>query len=145
MPAPMTEMQGRFALAFARNGGDATKAAIEAGYSEKSASDLGRRALELPHVQDLIMVELTRQRSRAGAVGLNALIEVAQSDKAPAAAKVAAGRTLIEFAGLVGSAKDSDEARRYADRGAPAPDYKAILDTFANLSALAGAKQVTVQ
>jgi Terminase small subunit len=127
-------MQARFAAAYALNGGNSTKAAIEAGYSEKSAGDLGRRALELPHVQEMILMELTRQRARAGAIGLNALVQVAESDKAPAAAKVAAGRALMEFAGLANSAKDADEARWRACDGKPAPDYKAILDTFANIS-----------
>lgn len=136
MTAPMTDMQARFAVAYANNGGDSTAAAIEAGYSEKSAKDLGYRTLSLPHVQELIMMELTRQRSRAGVVGLAALIKIAQSDKAPAAAVVSAGRALVEFAGLVGSAADTNYARG-GFSNAPAPDYKAILDTFANISALA--------
>ena len=119
MPSAGTELQAKFAAAFVRNGGNATAAAIEAGYSEKSASDLGRRALESPHVH-----------------GLGALVEVAQSDKAPAAAKVAAGRALLEFAGFAGSSREADDSR-WRSPGAPAPDYKAILDTFANISALA--------
>lgn len=130
MPAPRTEMQCRFAIAFASNGGDATKAALEAGYSEKSATDIGRRTVELPHVQEMIMVELTRQRAHAGAVGIGALVHVAQSEKAPPAARVSAGRALLEFAGLVGSARPADDGRGY-DRGAPAPDYKAVLDAIA--------------
>jgi hypothetical protein len=141
----VTELQARFAIAFANNGGKATEAAIEAGYSEKSAKDLGRRAFETPHVQELIMLELNRLRSRAGAVGLAAVVEVAQSDKAPAAAKVSAGRTLMEFAGML-SAKDIGDAQRRGENGAPAPDYRAILDAFANISTLAvAATRETIQ
>lgn len=80
------------------------------------------------------MRELTRQRARAGAIGLNALVQVAQSDKAPAAARVAAGRALIEFAGL---ADRDDESPRHHGSDEPAPDYRAILDTFANISSAA--------
>ena len=59
MPAPMTEMQRQFAIAYATNGGNRTEATIEAGYSEKSAKDIGRNTLALPHVQELILQELS--------------------------------------------------------------------------------------
>jgi hypothetical protein len=138
MSAPGTELQIRFAIAFARNGGNSTAAALEAGYSPKSAEDLGRRALESPIVNEMILVELTRQRARAGVIGLNALVQVATNDKAPAPAKVAAGRALLEFAGVAGSAADDE---RWRGNGKPAPDYKAILDSFA----AAGVAASTVQ
>lgn len=145
MPAPGTDKQALFALAYAKNGGNATAAALEAGYSEKSAADLGRRALDSPLVQEMIMVELTRQRARAGSIGLNALVEVAQSDKAPAPAKVAAGRALIEFAGLANAAIAADSGLANLG-GKTAPDYKAILDTISNVSALAfAATRETIQ
>jgi hypothetical protein len=146
MPAPGTEMQARFALEYVANGGKVEAAAIAAGYSERSAYDLGRRALNLPHVQALILDELNKQRSRSGVVGLSALIEIASNEKAAAAARVAAARTLIEHAGLIDTAKESQGARLAADLGAPAPDYKSILDAFANLSSLAAAaKRETLQ
>ncbi len=132
MSAPGTEMQARFALAYAQNGGNATAAAIEAGYSAKSADDLGPRTLQLPHVQEMILTELTRQRSRAGAVGLKVLVDVAQSEKAPAPARVAAGRALLEFAGLASGSKSLDDTEGRA--GQPAPDYRAVLDALATLS-----------
>ena len=111
---PLTELQAAFAIAYATNGGDATQAAIDAGYSEKSAVDLGRRALSNPQVQELILCELTRLRCRSGAIGLHALIRIAQSPAAPAAAVVAAGRALAEHAGLLGSAKEMEGARARA-------------------------------
>ncbi len=121
-------------------------AAIEAGYSEKSASDLGYRALALPHVQELILRELTRSKARAGVAGLSALMRIAQSDKAPPAAVVSAGRALVEYAGLVGAAAGDDRTRRGYGLDTPSPDYKAILDTFANISALAvSARRETMQ
>lgn len=129
MPAPNTEMQQKFAVSYATNGGDHKAAAIEAGYSEHSAQVLGRRMLDLPHVQEMIMLALLGQKARAGAIGLDALIHVAKSATAPAAAKVAAGRVLIEFAGLASKEVEQDP------RGlVPRPDYKSILDSFAEIS-----------
>ncbi len=138
MSAPGTELQIRFAIAFARNGGNSTAAALEAGYSPKSAEDLGRRALESPIVNEMILVELTRQRAKAGVIGLNALMQVATNEKAPAPAKVAAGRALLEFAGVAGSAVDEE---RWRGNGKPAPDYKSILDSFAAAGVAAGTVQ----
>jgi hypothetical protein len=141
MPAPNTELQRRFAVAFANNGGNATRAAIEAGYSPNSADDLGRKTFQLPHVQAMIFAELARLRAKAGAVGLDTLIRIAQCEKASAPARVAAGRGLLEFAGL------AKEAGVVDDRSANAPDYKSILDTFANMSKMgaAAAQQVAAR
>jgi phage terminase small subunit len=126
MPAPMTEMQERFAVEYATNGGNATKAALAAGYSEKSASELGHRLTALPHVQHAILSELFRQRSRSGAVGLKAMIEIATSEKIPGAARVSAARALMEHAGLIGTAKDVKEERAKADKK-NVVDYNAVL------------------
>lgn len=143
MPATGTEMQSRFAAAYVRNGGDATAAAIEAGYSERSAADLGRRAFETPYVQELILREMTLHRAHAGAVGLSTLVKIAESEKASAPARVAAGRALLEFAGVAETRGGEGAPWRSGDA---APDYKAILDTFANISALAvAAKTGTIQ
>jgi hypothetical protein len=76
MPAPMTDQQARFAVEYATNGGDATRAAINAGYSARSAVDLGRRTA-LPHVLAAIHKELARPWVRSGAIGLKAIIEIA--------------------------------------------------------------------
>jgi phage terminase small subunit len=132
MPAPMTEMQERFAVEFAMNGGDATAAAIAAGYSEKSACDIGRRTLALPHIQVAVLRELTKLRFRSGAIGLNAMIQVATNEKAPAAARVSAARSLMEHAGMVGTAKEMEDARNSAD--GKVIDYMAVLDALGRLS-----------
>jgi hypothetical protein len=62
-------------------------------------------------------------------------MRIAQSNSAPPAAVVSAGRALVEYAGLVGGSSGDDAKRRPYDT--PPPDYKSILDTFANISALA--------
>ena len=43
IPASKVEMQDGFAVEYAMNGGDAWKAAVAAGYAERSAVDLGPR------------------------------------------------------------------------------------------------------
>lgn len=141
MARAATDLQARFAAAYVRNGGNAKAAAIEAGYSARSADDLGPRQLLVPRVQEMIMSELARQRSRAGTVGLHVLVEVAQNGSAPAPARVAAGRALLEFAGLANASKAETVDRD----GAPAPDYKAVLDAVAAIWRQASAKPETLQ
>lgn len=116
MPAPMTEMQRKFAFEYASNGGNATAAARAAGYSEKTAHEIGRQTLEKDHVREEIQRHLMRLRFRSGAVGLDALIRIAQDGKAPAAARVSAARALCEHAGLLGTAKEVQAARDEADQ-----------------------------
>ena len=128
MPAAMTDKQERFALEYASNGGNATAAAKMAGYSEKSAHEIGRQLLEIPHVHEAVHRELMRQRFRSGAIGLEAMIRIATNDDAPAAARVSAARSLMEHAGMLGTAKDVMEARITADDPAPRIiDYKEVL------------------
>ncbi len=135
MSAPMTEMQGRFAIEYAMNGGDATKAAVAAGYSEHSAVDIGRRTLALPHVQQTVLRELMKLRCRSGAVGVTAMVQIATSDKAPASARVSAARALMEHAGMLGTAKEVADLRMEAERQGNSNiiDYTAVLKTLASL------------
>jgi phage terminase small subunit len=53
----LTEQQEAFAVAFATNGGNATEAAREAGYSERTARQQGSRLARQPHVQQRIARE----------------------------------------------------------------------------------------
>ena len=134
MPVPLTEKQERFAIEYAMNGGNAKQAAIDAGYSEKSAADLGHQTLARPHVQVAVLRELVKLRFRSGAIGLNAMIGMATNDEAPAAARVSAARALMEHAGMLGTAKEMDETRKDAERkGGKVIDYAAVLEALANL------------
>jgi hypothetical protein len=124
MPATETEMQQAFAVNYVTNGGNATKAAIDAGYSAKSARVLGHRLVNNETVQTLIQRELGKLRYRSGTVGLNALNEIAEDPKAPQAARVAAARTLLEHAGLIGAGKDGALP---VDPGGNVTDYNEFL------------------
>lgn len=115
MTSTNTDMQKRFAVEYASNGGNATQAAKSAGYSPKSAHEIGRQLLEKPHVHEMVLKELNRLRYRSGVTGLNALIQIAQDEKAPANARVSAARVLCEHSGLLGADRndswDIDEDR----------------------------------
>lgn len=134
MPATMTEMQRRFAIEYATNGGKATEAAIAAGYSAKSACDLGRKALENHTVQYLITKELARLRARSGAIGWKAMVEIAQNERAAANARVSAAKALMEHAGMIGAAQDKTAVRDPHGADGPATDYKSVLDAIAQLN-----------
>ena len=49
-PTPLTERQSRFVDAFIASGGDGPAAAVEAGYSPRSAARTARKNLENPSV-----------------------------------------------------------------------------------------------
>ncbi len=134
MPAALTEMQRRFALEYASNGGNATAAAKAAGYSEASASELGRQQLRKAHVRKLILEELIRCRTESGAIGLSALKQIAIDSSLPGAARVAAARTLMEHAGLVGPAREVIPRREDADQ---AEDENKVVDLNEVLEKLA--------
>jgi hypothetical protein len=109
MSAKNTEMQKRFAVEYASNGGNGTAAAKAAGYSERSAHELARQLLEKPHVREMVHQELVKLRFHAGAVGLSALTRIAENKDAPPAAQVAAARALVEYAGLLGAGREPGE------------------------------------
>ena len=58
----LTAKQERFAAELIKNGGNATKAAVDAGYSQKSASEQGYENLRNPQIQERIR----RAKERAG-------------------------------------------------------------------------------
>lgn len=53
----LTELQEAFAVAFATNGGNATQAAKDAGYSEQTARQQGQRLAKHPNVMKRIAEE----------------------------------------------------------------------------------------
>lgn len=126
MPAPMTDKQQAFVIEFARNGGNASAAAREAGYPEKSAHEQGRQQLEKPHVREAIYRELMKLRYRSGVIGLSALIGIAEDETNPAAARVSAARALVEHAGLF--AREDDNELSDPDNGRKIVDYQSVLD-----------------
>lgn len=141
MVTTLTDMQKRFSLEFASNGGNATAAAKTAGYSAKSAHEQGRQLLENPRVQEAIMRELMRLRFRSGSIGLEAMISIATNERASAAARVSAARSLMEHAGMIGTAKEILEAREEAD--SPPPQKVNYLEVLEHIGKVGNNYQCT--
>lgn len=131
MPAPMTEKQRAFVLEYARNGGNASAAAREAGYPIKSAHEQGRQQLEKPHIRKAIYKELMKLRYRSGVIGLSALIAIAKDDTKPSAARVAAARALLEHADL--PRKNDPESDLEDQEREEITDYESVLRGFGTL------------
>jgi hypothetical protein len=126
MTAPGTDAQRRFALEYASGSGNASEAARKAGYSARSAAEIGRQLLEKSHVRQMIHEELVKLRVRSGTIGLAALHRIAESKDAPPAAVVAAARTLLEHAGMIGSVREPGELPDEA--GGNVVSYEALLE-----------------
>ena len=78
-------------------------AARDAGYAESTAVTASA-LVSTAAMAALIAEELDHARLDAGVIGLHTLRTIAKHDKAPAAARVTAARTLMEYAGMIGRA-----------------------------------------
>lgn len=61
----MTDKQKRFCEEYLANGLNATKAAIDAGYSQKTAYSIGNENLKKPEIQDFIKEKLSEKDAAA--------------------------------------------------------------------------------
>ena len=77
----LTERQAAFARAYAENGGNATAAAVVAGYSPESARTAGPRMLLLPWVQRALNFERRRLLARATFGGLLVVIGILDDER----------------------------------------------------------------
>lgn len=90
-----------FAVAFVTNGGNATNAAIAAGYSPISARQQAYKLTRNPTVQRLIREEQQRLISgRLCTQALGVLETIMLDPKAPAGARVDACKTILDRGGL---------------------------------------------
>ncbi|MCB1884748.1 MAG: terminase small subunit [Geminicoccaceae bacterium] len=99
----LTEQQRRFVLAYASGEGaigNAAEAARRAGYSEKSAAEIGRQLLEKPHVKKAVDEAFKRQIGgglAARAVGV--LARILDDEAAPLKVRLDAAKTVLDRAG----------------------------------------------
>lgn len=90
----LTERQELFIQAYVENGGNATKAAVLAGYPEKSAHARGHEALKSKAVQ-LRMETLVREKMyNAAPLAVGALMELAVSASSDTVRQAAAANLL---------------------------------------------------
>lgn len=94
-----TDMQISFIDAVSR-GIEPLQAATDAGYAAPAATVY--QLLRSPRVVEEIARNLERSRVESGAIGLSVAREIAQQRQAPAAARMTAARTLMEWAGMIG-------------------------------------------
>lgn len=78
----LTELQARFAVFYAENGGNAAKAAADAGYSATSAPMIGPRLVRLPWVARAVEIERKRFLNEAGLASLQLVVEIVRDVKA---------------------------------------------------------------
>lgn len=94
-------MQRLFAVELVANGGNITRAAIRAGYSPKSARQIGQHLLDKPYVQQEIRREQQRcLGGRLASKALSVLEGILDDSEAPPGARVDAAKTILDRAGL---------------------------------------------
>lgn len=95
------DQQLAFAEAYVLGSGNATQAAIQAGYSAVSARQTASRLLRTPHVQEAIRrAQAHVLRNRLASKALGVLEKVLDDDDAPAGVRVDAAKTVLDRAGL---------------------------------------------
>jgi hypothetical protein len=96
----ITDQQAEFVAAYVKNGGNATQAAISAGYGKERAPKTGWDLVRKPRVLDAIKLQQSRYISGELAnVALGTLSNIMRDETAPAAARVQASRWVLEAAG----------------------------------------------
>lgn len=90
-----------FAEAYVLGHGNATRAAIEAGYSPTSARQTASRLLHLPHIQDAIRrAQAHALKGRMATKALGVLEKILDDENAPAGVRVDAAKTVLDRAGF---------------------------------------------
>jgi len=108
----LTEQQRNF-VRLAVKTGDYTRAKSEAGYAPSVDPS---NILRDPRVAAALRGEVARQLATDGAqIGFGTLKRIAQDQKAPAAAQVAAAKALLQGAGLLDQAPQSKETKSIND------------------------------
>lgn len=101
MTSLVIDQQRTFAEAYVLGSGNATQAAISAGYSPVSARQTASRLLHTPHVQEEIRRAQARLlRGQLATKALGVLEKILDDDKAPAGVRVDAAKAVLDRAGF---------------------------------------------
>ena len=110
MAIALLDQQRLFAEAYVLGHGNATQAAIEAGYSPVSARQTASRLLHTPHVQDAIRrAQAHALRGRLASKALGVLEKILDDENAPAGVRGDAAKTVLDRAGM-GAIRTPDHA-----------------------------------
>lgn len=112
MSTAILDQQQAFAEAYVLGNGNATQAAIAAGYSAVSARQTASRLLHTPHVQDAIRkAQAHALKGRLATKALGVLEKILDDEDAPAGVRVDAAKTVLDRAGFAAARKpEGDEA-----------------------------------
>ena len=94
----LTARQSRFVEEYLRNGGKQTRAAVDAGYAEGTAPDMGSRLVRLPHIQQAIMRETLQTIGLHAVPALKRVRELVDASKSDYV-KLEAAKDLLDRAG----------------------------------------------
>ncbi len=101
----LTEKQAAFVAAFTSEPGciaNATKSAIWAGYSEKSAREIGRQQLVKPHIKAAVDEALRDQiTGPLASKAVDVLREIVHDKEAPQKLRLEASRTILDRSGII--------------------------------------------
>lgn len=101
MATDLLTQQQAFAEAYVSGNGNATQAAIQAGYSAISARQTASRLLHTPHVQNAIQrAQVVTLQGRLASKALGVLEKILDDDNAPPGVRVDAARTVLDRSGL---------------------------------------------
>ena len=97
----MNDSQCKFVESYVANAGNATQAAIAAGYSPHSARQIGARLTKNPSVQRMIREEQQRLiGGRLCSKALQVLEQIMDDSEAPYGARVDAAKTVLDRGGI---------------------------------------------
>jgi hypothetical protein len=100
MDAGLTETQSQFVREYVKNGGNASAAAVSAGYSKERSRQAGWELSRNQKIIEAVKMEQARYISgELSNVALGTLGNIMKDETAPAAARVQASRWVLEAAG----------------------------------------------
>jgi phage terminase small subunit len=116
-PRDLTDLQAAFVAAYTSDDGcrgRVKESAIAAGYSPKTAREIGRQVLALPHIQAAIFEANKRQISGPLATkAVHVVYEILHDENAPKKLKLEAAKTVLDRAGFVPPKADEPARSNY--------------------------------
>lgn len=108
----LSDEERRFLVSYIESGNAENAKAVSGYHISVQGSDLLRR----PHIATALRWEVARQLATDGArIGYGCLKRIAQDQKAPAAAQVAAAKALLQGAGLLDAPQQREESKSIND------------------------------
>jgi phage terminase small subunit len=108
----LTEKQARFVEAYV-NGRNITGAAIGAGYSEVTASQIGSALLRVPHVQAAVQAGVRHALALDAPLARRVLVDLAQDAHMNPKIRLEAAKTLLDRAGPVAPRPTTDKSTEH--------------------------------